>query len=53
MQNFTFFTNIIFNVDISINVEHKPFNFFEAILDIIMEGTVSQIFYLGSSSNFM
>ena len=53
MQNFTFFTNIFLNVDISINVEHKPFKFFEVILDIIMEGNVSQIFYLGLSSYFM
>ena len=53
MQSFTFFTNIFLNVDISINVEYKPFNFFEVILDIIMEGTVSQIFYLGLSFSFM
>ena len=53
MQNFTFFTSIFLNVDISINVEHKPFKFVEVILDIIMKGTVSQIFDLGLSFYFM
>ena len=53
MQKFTFFTNIFLNVDISINVQHTFLKSVEVILDIIIEGTVSQIFYLGPSSFFM
>ena len=53
MQKFTFFTNIFLNVNISINVEHILFKSVEVILDIIMEGTVSQIFDLGPSSFLM
>ena len=44
---------IIFNVNSSITIQHKLLKFCEAILDIIMEGTVSQTFYLGPSFYFM
>ena len=39
--------NIIFlNVDSSINIQHKLLKFCEVVLDIIMEGIVSQIFLI-------
>ena len=44
---------LFFNVDISINIVYKLFKFGMAILDIIMEGTMPQIFNLGHSSHFI
>ena len=49
----SYFTTIFLNVNISTNVEHKLFKFCEVSLNITVEGTVSQIFYLGPSSYFM
>ena len=46
---FTFFLNL-HNL---INIDHRLLNFLVVTLDIIMEGTVSQIFSLGPRSNFM
>ena len=40
-------------MDILFNIEHYPFKLCEIIVDIIVEGTVSEIFYLGPSLNFM
>ena len=36
-----------------INFVHRLLKFSVVILDIIMEGTVSQMFYIGPSSHFM
>ena len=47
------FAIIFLNVDISTNVDPRLFKFGVLILDIIMEGTRSQMFYLGPSSYFM
>ena len=44
---------IILNVDSSISIQHKLLKRCEAILDIIMEGIVSQIFYIGPSFYLM
>ena len=41
------------NLHISVNIVYKPFKFGLVILDILSEGTVSQIFNLGPSSIFM
>ena len=49
----SFFTYTFLNVDISFNMYHQLFKLCEVILDIIMEGTVSQILYRGPRSNFM
>ena len=51
--NFDFFSIIFLIVDNSVNIETRPFKFCVLILDVIMEGTVSQIFLLGPSSYFM
>ena len=53
VQKFPFFAIIFLNVDHSVNVYPKLFKFGVLILDIIMEGTMSQILYLGPSSYFM
>ena len=50
MYKFQFFAIIFLNVDNSVNIETRLFKFCVLILDIIMEGTVSQIFILGPSS---
>ena len=47
------FTLIFLNADISVNIQSNVFIFFLVVLNSIMEGTVSQIFYLGPRSNFM
>ena len=44
---------ICLNVNNSVNIKTRLFKFCVLILDIIMEGTVSQNFYLGPSSYFM
>ena len=53
MQEFWFFAIIFLNVDNSVNIKTRLFKLCVLILDIIMEGTVSQIFYFGPSSYFM
>ena len=45
VQNVNYFTISFLNVDNSINIQHKLFKFGESILDIIIEGTMSQICY--------
>ena len=47
------FQFIFLNVDNSVNIIYKPFRFCVVIFDTIMEGTVSQIFYLGPHFYFM
>ena len=42
-----------FNVVISFNIEYRKLKFSKIILEMMMEGTVSQIFYLGLSFHFM
>ena len=44
---------IFLNVDNSINNKYNLLNFSVVIVDIVMEGTVSQILYLGPTSYFM
>ena len=44
---------IVDNVDSSFNIYERLLRFSLGIIDILMEGTVSQIFYLGPSSSFM
>ena len=41
------------NVDSSFIIMNRVIRHSEAIIDILTEGTVSQIFYLGPSSRFM
>ena len=53
MQKIVIFPIIFLNFDNLISIAHKLFKFRELILDIITEGTVSQIFYLGSSFHFI
>ena len=48
-----FFAYIFLNLDNSINIVHRLLKFSIAILEMITEGTVSQIFYLGPSFYFM
>ena len=43
------FPFILLNVDISFNIKDRLLRFVVVALGIMMEGTVSQIFYLGSS----
>ena len=50
MNKFRFFAILFLKVDYSINIEARLFKSCVFILYIIMEGTVSQIFLLGSSS---
>ena len=48
-----FFYYIFLNLDNSINIVHRLLKFSIGILDMITEGTVSQISYLGPSFYFM
>ena len=48
-----FFAYIFMNLDNSINIVHRLLKFSIVILDMITEGTVSQILYLGPSFYFM
>ena len=49
VQQILFFPFIILNVDISFNIIDRLLRFFVVVFGIIMEGTISQIFYLGPS----
>ena len=42
-------TTFFFNVDSSFNIKDRLIKYSVAVLGIMMEGTVSQIFYLGPS----
>ena len=53
IQIFLFFPFIFLNVDISFHIQDILPKFSVVVLDIIKEGTVSQIFYLGPSFCFM
>ena len=53
MQKLSYFAVTFFNLDNLVNIIYKLFTFGVVILDIIIEGTVSLIFYLGPSSFFM
>ena len=53
MQQFSFFAVIFLNLDNSVDITYKLFKFGVMVFASIMEGTVSQIFYLGPSSFFM
>ena len=53
MYKFRLFAIIFLNVDNSVNIETRLFKFCILIVDIIMEGTVSQIFVLCPSSYHM
>ena len=48
--NFTF---ILFNVNISINIAYILFKFDMFILDVTLERTISQMFYLGPRTYVM
>ena len=50
-QKLTFFPIIFLNVDSSFNILDRHLKLSVGILDILMEGTVSQIFYLSPSSS--
>ena len=53
MQKISFFILTFVNLHISVNIVYKPFKFGLVILDILSEGTISQIFNFGPSSIFM
>ena len=53
MQKLSFFIVIFLNLDNSFDIIYKLFKFGVVILDIVTEGTVSQIFDLMSSSFIM
>ena len=48
-QNSHFFPSFFFNVASSFNFEYRKLKFSMITLEMMMEGTVSQIFYLGLS----
>ena len=52
-QKLSFFPIIFLNVDSSFNISDRLLKFSVVIIDMLMEGTVSQIFYLGLSLCFM
>ena len=51
--NILIFSLHFFNVVISFNIEYRKLKFSMIILEMMMEGTMSQIFYLGLSFHFM
>ena len=51
--NSEFFTYNSLNVDNMINIAHRKLTFFMPFFVMVMEGTVSQISYLGPSSHVM
>ena len=53
MYKFRIFAIIFLNVNNLVNIETRLFKFVVLILDIIIEGTVSQIFILSPSSFFI
>ena len=53
VRKFLFFAYILLNLNNSINIVHRLLKCPMVILDIIMEGNMSQIFYLGPSSHFI
>ena len=53
IQNISFITLNLFNVDISTNIVNGPFKFGMLVLDIGMEGSLSQISFLSPSSYSM
>ena len=53
VQKILYFIYIFLNLHNLINIDHRLLNFLVVTLDIIMEGTVSQIFSLGPRSNVM
>ena len=52
-KNSHLFPSFFFSLDNTVIIIYKLFKFSLVILDIIMEGTVSQIAYLGISYLFM
>ena len=44
---------IFLNVDISFNIQNRVLKFSVVVVGIIIEGTLSQIVYLGPSFSFM
>ena len=48
-----FFHFYFFNMDILLNIYTLVIQFYTGVLDIPLEGSVSQIFYLGPSFYFM
>ena len=53
VQKFLFFSIIFLNVHSSFNIKDTLLKFYVVVLGITLEGTVSQIFYLGPSFCFM
>ena len=53
VQKLPFFSIIFLNVDSSFNIINRLFKFSLVIIDMLMEGTASQIFYLGLGLYFM
>ena len=52
-KKFYFSPSFFFNVDISFNIKDRLLRFFVVVIGMIMEGNVSQIFYLGPSFFFL
>ena len=52
-KKIAFFAIIFLNMDNSVNIEPRLFKLCVLILNIMMKGTISQIFILGPSSYFM
>ena len=53
VQQILNFIYIFLNLHNLINIDHRLLNFLVVTRDIIMEGTMSQIFSLGPRSNFI
>ena len=53
INKFLFFTFIFLDVNNSINIIQRLPKSLLLVLAMVIEGTVSQIFYLGPSSRFM
>ena len=51
--NLFIFDSHFFNMDISDNIVYRPFNFLTCIVEIQMEGSVSQNVDMGPSFYFM
>ena len=53
MNLYRLFSLLFLNSDISITIYAIEINFSVCITNVLLEGSMSQIFYLGSSSYFM
>ena len=53
VQQILNFIHIFLNLHNFINIDHRLLNYLLVTLDILMEGTMSQMLSLGPKSNFM